>query len=72
MVYQKARPLGAVSGLFLIGYGTFRFLVEFVREPDVQLGLFGDESPWDKFIYADDYLRNDINGMGVSTPNVSR
>ncbi|MDM7486142.1 MAG: prolipoprotein diacylglyceryl transferase, partial [Vibrio metschnikovii] len=32
----------AVSGLFLIGYGTFRFLVEFVREPDVQLGLFGD------------------------------
>ncbi|EKO3720270.1 prolipoprotein diacylglyceryl transferase [Vibrio metschnikovii] len=39
---KKPRPLGAVSGLFLIGYGTFRFLVEFVREPDVQLGLFGD------------------------------
>ncbi|NAX41055.1 prolipoprotein diacylglyceryl transferase, partial [Vibrio sp. V26_P1S5P106] len=39
---KKPRPLGSVSGLFLIGYGTFRFLVEFVREPDVQLGLFGD------------------------------
>ncbi|MCG3766313.1 prolipoprotein diacylglyceryl transferase [Vibrio cincinnatiensis] len=39
---KKTRPLGSVSGLFLIGYGTFRFLVEFVREPDVQLGLFGD------------------------------
>jgi phosphatidylglycerol:prolipoprotein diacylglycerol transferase len=32
------RPLGAVSGLFLIGYGCFRFLIEFVRVPDQQLG----------------------------------
>ena len=38
---KKPRPLGSVSGLFLVGYGTFRFLVEFVREPDAQLGLFG-------------------------------
>ncbi|MGR5457148.1 prolipoprotein diacylglyceryl transferase, partial [Vibrio alfacsensis] len=38
---KKPRPEGAVSGLFLLGYGTFRFLVEFVREPDAQLGLFG-------------------------------
>jgi phosphatidylglycerol:prolipoprotein diacylglycerol transferase len=35
---RKPRPTMAVSGLFLIGYGTFRFLVEFVREPDAQLG----------------------------------
>ncbi|MHB1246547.1 MAG: prolipoprotein diacylglyceryl transferase [Sulfuriferula sp.] len=35
----KPRPMGAVSGLFLIGYGTFRFLVEFTREPDDFLGL---------------------------------
>ncbi len=28
----------AVSGLFLICYGLFRFLVEFVRQPDPQLG----------------------------------
>ncbi|RJX70443.1 prolipoprotein diacylglyceryl transferase [Vibrio sinensis] len=37
---KKPRPLGSVSGLFLAGYGTFRFLVEYVREPDAQLGLF--------------------------------
>ncbi|AOU97172.1 prolipoprotein diacylglyceryl transferase [Acidihalobacter yilgarnensis] len=35
---KKPRPLGAVSGLFLLFYGIFRFLVEFVREPDPQLG----------------------------------
>ncbi len=35
----KARPRMAVSGLFLLGYGTFRFAVEFVRQPDVQLGF---------------------------------
>ena len=34
----KPKPLGAVSGLFLLGYGTFRFLVEFVRIPDQQYG----------------------------------
>ena len=27
---------GAIMGLFLIGYGFARFLVEFVRQPDVQ------------------------------------
>jgi phosphatidylglycerol---prolipoprotein diacylglyceryl transferase len=36
---RKPRPVGAVSGLFLIGYGSFRFLVEFTREPDDFLGL---------------------------------
>jgi phosphatidylglycerol:prolipoprotein diacylglycerol transferase len=36
---RRPRPTGAVSGLFLIGYGTFRFLVEFTREPDDFLGL---------------------------------
>ncbi len=35
----RPRPVGAVSGLFLIGYGSFRFLVEFSREPDDFLGL---------------------------------
>ncbi len=35
----KPRPMAAVSGLFLLGYGTFRFLVEFVREPDAQIGF---------------------------------
>lgn len=35
---SKPRPVGAVSGLFLLGYGIFRFGVEFVREPDAQMG----------------------------------
>lgn len=35
----KARPGMAVSGLFLIGYGTFRFIIEFFREPDAHLGF---------------------------------
>ena len=35
---RKERPLRAVSGLFLLGYGCFRFLVEFVREPDGYVG----------------------------------
>ena len=35
---SKPRPVGAVSALFLIGYGTSRFLVEFAREPDGFLG----------------------------------
>ena len=35
---RKPRPLGATGGLFLLWYGIFRFSVEFVREPDVQLG----------------------------------
>lgn len=36
---RHRRPLGAVSGLFLIGYGIFRFLVEYAREPDSFLGV---------------------------------
>ena len=36
---RKPRPIGAISGLFLIGYGSLRFLVEFTREPDNFLGL---------------------------------
>jgi len=37
---RKPRPMGSVSGLFLIGYGVFRFIVEYFRQPDAQLGLF--------------------------------
>ena len=34
----RPRPTMAVSGLFLIGYGSARFLVELLRMPDVHLG----------------------------------
>ncbi|MEC5399226.1 prolipoprotein diacylglyceryl transferase [Uliginosibacterium sp. H1] len=37
----KARPRAAVSGFFLTGYGVFRFLAEFGRQPDDFLGLLG-------------------------------
>lgn len=36
---RKPRPRGAISGLFLCLYGTVRFIVEFFREPDVQIGF---------------------------------
>ena len=36
---SKPRPAGAVSGAFLAGYGVFRFLAEFGRQPDDFLGL---------------------------------
>ena len=29
----------ATSGLFLLGYGCIRFLLEFLRQPDPQLGF---------------------------------
>ena len=40
----KQRPIGFISGVFLLEYGMSRFLVEFVREPDAHLAdslLFG-------------------------------
>ena len=36
---SKPRPTAAVSGAFLLGYGVFRFTVEYFREPDDFLGL---------------------------------
>ena len=35
----RPRPVGAVSGVFMIGYGLFRFLAEYFRTPDA--GIFG-------------------------------
>jgi phosphatidylglycerol:prolipoprotein diacylglycerol transferase len=36
---RRRRPLGAPSGLFLLGYGVCRFVAEYAREPDNFLGL---------------------------------
>jgi len=36
---RKPRKTGQVSGAFLLGYGVFRFIAEFFREPDEFLGL---------------------------------
>ena len=40
---RKPRPTMAVSGMFSACYGVFRFIVEFVRVPDAQLGYLA----WD-------------------------
>lgn len=36
---SRSRPVGAVGGLMLAGYGVFRFIGEFFREPDAHLGF---------------------------------
>ena len=35
----RPRPVMAVSGVFLVGYGMLRFIGEFAREPDAFLGF---------------------------------
>jgi phosphatidylglycerol:prolipoprotein diacylglycerol transferase len=36
---RRRRPMGAPSGLFLVGYGAFRYIAEYAREPDAFLGM---------------------------------
>ena len=36
---SRPRPVMAVSGVFMIGYGSFRFATEFFRTPDAHLGF---------------------------------
>ncbi|MDO4997209.1 MAG: prolipoprotein diacylglyceryl transferase [Neisseria sp.] len=36
---KKTRPEGQVAMLFLAGYGVFRFIAEYFRQPDGHLGL---------------------------------
>ena len=43
LIYTKKKNIkkhGYVSCIFLIIYGIFRFIIEFLREPDQHLGLF--------------------------------
>jgi len=44
LIYFYRRPkeylIGKISALFLIFYSLFRFSIEYLREPDYQLGLF--------------------------------
>lgn len=35
----RPRPTAAVSGMFLLGYGSLRFITEFFRTPDAHLGF---------------------------------
>ncbi len=44
MAYSAVRrPVGAVSGLFLLGYGCLRLVAELFREPDRHLGFIALE-----------------------------
>ncbi|MDM4765651.1 prolipoprotein diacylglyceryl transferase [Pelomonas sp. SE-A7] len=36
---RSPRRTGQVSGVFMMGYGTMRFIAEYFREPDAYLGL---------------------------------
>jgi phosphatidylglycerol:prolipoprotein diacylglycerol transferase len=42
VVHRRQKFYGVVGAVFLLGYGTFRFIVEFFREPDAQLGYYFD------------------------------
>jgi phosphatidylglycerol:prolipoprotein diacylglycerol transferase len=39
-IHKRERFYGVASSVFLLGYGAFRFVVEFFREPDAQLGYY--------------------------------
>jgi phosphatidylglycerol:prolipoprotein diacylglycerol transferase len=39
-LHRKQPHYGYVSAAFLLGYGIFRFMAEFFREPDSQLGFY--------------------------------
>ncbi len=38
-IYKNKKKYGKISGIFLVLYSIFRFLIEFLREPDPQIGL---------------------------------
>lgn len=40
MMRGKVKVYGMISAVFISGYGVFRFIVEFYREPDSQLGYY--------------------------------
>lgn len=40
---SRPRPVGSVCSLFVLFYGVFRFVIEFVREPDWHLGYIAFE-----------------------------
>ncbi len=42
-VSARPKPAGFVAGMFLIGYGSFRFSTEFFRSPDAHLGFIAFE-----------------------------
>jgi phosphatidylglycerol:prolipoprotein diacylglycerol transferase len=54
---RKKKPFdGFMGGIFLIGYGVFRFAIEYFREPDADIGYV--ISVTDASTYINDSLLN--------------
>ena len=63
---KKPRPAGSVAGLFLVGYGIFRFIVEYVREPEVE-SFLGIMTRGQAPLFTDDYWWWINYGMGIQS-----
>ncbi|MBR9909478.1 MAG: prolipoprotein diacylglyceryl transferase [Gammaproteobacteria bacterium] len=57
---SRPRPRMAVSGLFLLLYGLFRFVVEFFREPDSHIGF-----DWQGWLTRGQLLSTPMIALGV-------
>nr|WP_199911886.1 prolipoprotein diacylglyceryl transferase [Dongshaea marina] len=40
LYWKRNPPRGSVAGMFLVCYGLFRFIAEFFRQPDPQMGFY--------------------------------
>ena len=62
---RRPRPLGELSALFLIGYGSLRFIAEWFREPDDFLGLLMTQAA---FVRHTDSMMNSTKAgvVGIS------
>ena len=40
LVYPRVKRYGVLTPLFIVGYGVFRYFIEFFRQPDEQLGFY--------------------------------
>ncbi len=71
---RKPRPMGAVSGLFLIGYGAFRIIVEFSASPTRSLLVLGAvHQHGANSFHPDDCRGCDHDGLGISSqPTATR
>lgn len=55
------RSRGTFAGIFFIMYGAFRFLIEFVRQPDPQLGYL-----WDNWLTMGQILSIPLVVVGIA------
>jgi phosphatidylglycerol:prolipoprotein diacylglycerol transferase len=65
---RKDRPMGQVSAVFLMGYGSLRFIAEYFREPDAHLGLLSMGLSMGQWLCVPMMLLGVILYVGVSKP----